>query len=228
MSNPAFTASGRLVASRRHPVDVSVSPALAHRNRLTTAFRPILAIPHLLLVGGPVALALSVLSRTNDAPRMEWGAGTGALGAVAAVCALIAWFAILFTGDYPTGLRSLATFYLRWRVRAIAYTTLLRDEYPPFGDADYPAELSIDATPEERSKLTVAFRLFLALPHVLVLWLLGFAWAAATIIAWLNILFTGRYPESLYGFAVGMLRWNTRLEAYLLLLHDTYPPFSLS
>jgi len=222
MSNPAFTApaSGRLVASRRHPVDVSVPSALAPRNRLTTAFRPILAIPHLLLVGGPVALALSVLWRTNDAPRMEWGAGTGALGAVAAVCALIAWFAILFTGEYPAGLRNLATFYLRWRVRAIAYTTLLRDEYPPFGDAEYPAELTLDPALMERNKLTVAFRLLLALPHVFVLWLLGFAWAVATILAWVNILFTGRFPASLYEFSVGMLRWNTRLEAYLLLLHD--------
>jgi len=215
-----------LTELRRHPVNVEVTPATEHRNRLTTAFRPILAIPHLLLVGGPVAFALSVVWQTSDTPRVEWGAGTGVLGAVAAVCALIAWFAILFTGEYPVGLRSLVTVYLRWRVRAIAYIALLRDEYPPFGDDEYPAQLRLDPNPANRNRLTVAFRAILALPHIIVLWLLGFAWGFATLVAWVSILFTGRYPVPLYRFAVGMLRWNARLEAYLLLLHDQYPPFS--
>jgi hypothetical protein len=48
-----------------------------------------------------------------------------------------------------------------------------------------------------------------------------------TVVAWLSILFTGQYPTRLYDFGVGVLRWGTRLEAYLLLLHDDYPPFSL-
>ena len=39
--------------------------------------------------------------------------------------------------------------------------------------------------------------------------------------------FTGDYPALLYEFAVGVLRWNTRVEAYFLLLRDEYPPFSL-
>jgi len=230
MSNVPFAASGveSLMEQRRHPVDVQVSPMTEQRNRLTTAFRPILAIPHLLLVGGPVAFALSVVWRTSDTPHVEWGAGTGVLGAVAAVCALIAWFAILFTGDYPVGLRALVMVYLRWRVRAIAYIALLRDEYPPFGDDEYPAQLRIDPSPASRNRLTVAFRVFLALPHIIVLWLLGFAWGFATLVAWVSILFTGRYPERLYRFSVGMLRWNARVEAYLLLLYDQYPPFSAS
>ena len=57
------------------------------------------------------------------------------------IVAFIAWFAILFTGEYPPGLWNLAAFYLRWRVRALAYTSLLRDEYPPFGDGEYPASV---------------------------------------------------------------------------------------
>ena len=57
--------------------------------------------------------------------------------------------------------------------------------------------------------------------------LLGFAWAITTIIAWFAILFTGEYPALLYHFATGALRWTTRVEAYLLLLTDDYPPFSL-
>jgi hypothetical protein len=57
--------------------------------------------------------------------------------------------------------------------------------------------------------------------------LLSIAWAVTTIIAWVSILINGTFPPSLYQFNRGMLRWTTRVEAYLLLLHDEYPPFSL-
>jgi hypothetical protein len=210
-----------------HPVDLHIEPALENRNRLTTAFRILLAIPHLLLVGGPIAAVLSWTWSSDRGFNYDWGAGGGVLGAVAAVCALIAWFAILFTGRYPEGLRSLVTLYLRWRVRAVAYTSLLRDEYPPFGDASYPARLEIDRPDRPRDKVTVGFRIILAIPHLLAVWVLGLVWGLVTLIAWFAILFTGRYPEALYGFAVGVFRWSTRVEAYVLLLHDEYPPFSL-
>jgi hypothetical protein len=113
-------------------------------------------------------------------------------------------------------------------VRSIAYLTLLRDEYPPFGDDDYPVSVTFSPPPMPRNKVTVAFRFFLLLPHVLVLWLLGAVWFVTTVIAWFAILATGDYPETLYRFAVGMLRWNLRVEAYALLLVDEYPPFSLT
>lgn len=209
-----------------HPVDVHVPPATENRDRLTTGFRIILAIPHLLLVGAPAAFAFSWSVGPDGSGSLEW-TGAGVLGAVAAVCALIAWFAIVFGSRYPEGLRSLATFYLRWRVRAVAYTALLRDEYPPFGDAPYPAELVLDVTDAPRDRVSVAFRIFLAIPHLLAVWVLGVAWCLSTIVAWFAILFTGSYPRGLYDFGVGVLRWNTRVEAYLLLLHDDYPPFSL-
>ena len=48
-----------------------------------------------------------------------------------------------------------------------------------------------------------------------------------SIVAWFAILFTGRYPAGLYEFAVGVLRWDMRVEAYLLLMRDEYPPFSM-
>jgi hypothetical protein len=210
-----------------HPVNVDVSPALIDRNRLTCAFRLILAIPHILLVGGPAAFAISVGWRGQNGRGIEWGAGTGVLGAVAAVIALIAWFAIVFGSQYPEGLRNLAVFYLRWRVRAVTYLTLLRDEYPPFGDGDYPAELMLTRSTTPRNRVSVAFRLILAIPQMIVVAVLSIAWAVATIVAWVSILTTGDFPLSLYPFSVGMLRWSTRVEAYLLLLHDEYPPFSL-
>ena len=214
------------VSDSLHPVDVEVTPDLTDRNRLTCAFRPILAIPHLLLVGGPAAFAISGW-RNDVIPGIRWGAGTGVLGAVAAVIALIAWFAIVFGKWYPEGLWGLAVFYLRWRVRAVAYLTLLRDEYPPFGDGQYPAGLVLTPPTTPRNRLTVAFRLILAIPQLIVVGVLSIGWAISTIIAWLSIVLTGNFPASLYRFGVGMLRWTTRVEAYLLLLHDDYPPFSL-
>ncbi|HEV8233683.1 MAG TPA: DUF4389 domain-containing protein, partial [Gemmatimonadaceae bacterium] len=78
-----------------------------------------------------------------------------------------------------------------------------------------------------RNRFTVAFRLILAIPQMIVVAILSVAWAVATIIAWVSILVNGTFPPSLYQFSRGMLRWTTRVEAYLLLLHDEYPPFSL-
>jgi hypothetical protein len=215
------------LALAMHPVDVDVVPALHDRNRVTTAFRAILAIPHILLVGTPVSFALTAGWRSSARNGVDVGAGTGALGVVAAVAALIAWFALVFGSRYPEGLQGLALFYLRWRVRAGAYLTLLRDEYPPFGDTLYGAQLVATPAMGERDRVSVAFRIVLAIPHLICVWALGIAWGITTLIAWFAILFTGSYPEPLYHFGVGVLRWSTRVEAYLLLLHDDYPPFSL-
>ena len=210
-----------------HPVGLSIEPALAERNRVTCAFRVILAIPHLVLVGGPVALALSFVF-PPDADRMEWGGGGGVLGVAALVAAAISWVAIVFTGRMPNGLWKLNAFYLRWRVRAAAYVALLRDDYPPFGDGPYPAVLDIPRREPVRDRWSVGFRILLALPHLVMVWILGVAWLLTSVVAWFAILLTGRYPQALYEFAIGVLRWSTNVEAYLLLLHDEFPPFSLS
>jgi hypothetical protein len=210
-----------------HPVWIDVEPALDQRNRLTTAFRLILAIPHLLLVGAPVAAVLSWGSGGEGGADYDWGAGGGVLGAVAAVCAVIAWFAIVFTGRHPTGLWQLVAFYMRWRVRAVSYVSLLRDDYPPFGEGPYPVMIELTEPDGPRNRVTVAFRIFLAIPHLIAIWALGIAWAVTSIIAWFAILLTGRYPEGLYRFGVGVFQWNMRVEVYLLLLRDEYPPFSL-
>ena len=208
-----------------HPVDITVSPALTGRNRLTCAFRIFLAIPHLILVGGPAAFALSWLSESKG-EHADWSAGGGVIGAVAVVSAIIAWFAILFGANFPQGLWKLSAYYMRWRVRAVAYLAMLRDEYPPFGDGEYPVTLTLEPPQEPRDRFSIFFRLIFALPHIVILWALGIAWAITSIVAWFAILFTGDYPPMLYEFAVDVFRWSTRVEAYLLLLRDEYPPFS--
>lgn len=210
-----------------HPAQVHVVPTIDNRNRLTVALRPILAIPHLILVGGPLALTLWWIGRSDPGDHLEVGSGGGLIGAAAVMVAIIAWFAIVFTRRCPDGLWRFAAYYLRWRVRAVAYFTMLRDEYPPFGDGDYPARLELAPPDATRDRVTVGFRWILVIPQLIAVWAIGIAWALASIIAWFAILFTGRYPAGLYHFAVGALRWSTRVEAYLLLLHDEYPPFEL-
>ena len=197
-----------------HRATYAVAPQEETRNRLTVGFRIILAIPHLLLVGGP---------------GYGVGAGdrTGVLGAVAGIAAFINWFIIVFTGKANKDLISLQQFYLRWRARALAYEALLRDEYPPFGDGDYPVEAEFPVVLEERNRWTVGFRFILIIPQIIVLLFVLIAWGITAIIGWFAVLFSGRYPDGLWKFGEGVMRWLLRVESYWLLLHDDYPPFSL-
>lgn len=212
------------IANATHyPVNIEVDPPTEPRNKLTVGFRVILGIPHALLVGGFVGLSFLFGYENN------YGAffSSGVLGAVAGICAFISWFAILFANQHPQGLRDLGTFYLRWKVRAMAYQALFRDEYPPFGDSEYPARLHIELAEFPRDKVSVGLRIIYAIPHLIIISLLGIAWFVTSVIAWFAILFTGEYPQGLYNFGIGVFRWQTRVEAYMLLLVDKYPPFSL-
>jgi hypothetical protein len=76
--------------------------------------------------------------------------------------------------------------------------------------------------------VSVGFRLLLGIPHYFVLFFVLCAWWVTTVIAWFAILITGQYPQGLYDFGAGALRWLIRVEAYTLLIVDEYPPFSLS
>jgi hypothetical protein len=208
-----------------YPVTVTVEPALTNRNRLTTFFRLILAIPHLILVGG---VGLGFASRGGSNGNATVGVGEGGLiGAVAVFLAIVSWFTILIAGTHIVGIRQLTTFFMRWRVRALSYFMLLEDAYPPFGDAPYPATLEVVDPAGPRDRLSVALRIFLVIPHIILLLFVVIGWSFTTIAAWFIILFTGAYPKGLYDFGVGALRWTLRVQAYLLLLVDEYPPFSL-
>lgn len=215
------------MSSNPHPVTYFVTPQLDGRNRLTCFFRLILAIPHLVLVGGPGGVALNFPFGLISSRIFVGFIGNGALSLVAAACALVSWFAIVFTGRQPKGLWDLMSYYLHWRSRGVAYAALLRDEYPPFGEGDYPVDFGVSDFPERRNRWSVALRIFYLIPHIVVLFFIGIAWAITAFLGWLAILFTGSYPESLYRFGVGYLRWSLRVEAYGLLMHDEYPPFSL-
>jgi hypothetical protein len=164
---------------------------------------------------------------------------------------VVAFFAILFTGRFPRGLFDFNVGVLRWswRVGFYSYSALGTDQYPPFTlkDApDYPARIEV-AYPESLSRGLVLVKWWLlAIPHYLVVAVFaGGAWAAwagvgnswiwssgglvglLVLFAGVVLLFTGRYPKSLYDFVLGMNRWVFRVAAYAALMTDSYPPFRL-
>jgi hypothetical protein len=159
---------------------------------------------------------------------------------------VVALFAILFTGRYPRGLFDFNVGVLRWtwRVGFYSYSALGTDEYPPFtlkDVPDYPARLEV-AYPDSLSRGLVLVKWWLlALPHYLVVGVfVGGAWATGSdwwysaglvgllvLFAGVMLLFTRRYPTSLYDFVLGMNRWVFRVVAYAALMTDTYPPFRL-
>lgn len=172
------------------------------------------------------------------------------LWAAFAVVTIIAFFAILFTTRYPRSLFEFNVGVLRWtwRVSYYGYGALGTDRYPPFtlGEApDYPATLSI-SYPEQLSRGLVLVKWWLlAIPHYLVLALIGGAmgfWGGwgddgqvpfggllplLVGIAAITLLFVGRYPRGLFDFIMGLNRWVYRVVVYAALMSDEYPPFRL-
>jgi hypothetical protein len=144
--------------------------------------------------------------------------------------AVIAWLAIVITGNMPRGLWNFSVGYMRWRTRTNAYLLLHRDEYPPFSmddDESYPARFVAGEYPASRNRLTVFLRLIWMIPIVIYAAVIGLIASILYLIMWLLIIITGSAPAGLYNFTVGALRIGTRLESYMLLITDEYPPFTM-
>lgn len=179
------------------PVLLAVVGPTAQR-RATVAIRLILAIPHL--------LALYVL------------------GIAAGIVVVIGWLGALVTGRLPRFAATYMSGYLRWCSRVGAYQLLLTDEYPPFtfADAEYPVRLGVGWG--KLNRLTVAFRIILAIPAAIVSVLVTSGLAAIVILAgWPAALITGRLPTSLHQAFAAVLRYAVRYYGYLYLLTGTYP-----
>ncbi len=140
----------------------------------------------------------------------------------------VAFFAILFTKRFPRELFDFVVNVYRWEENVTAYVSLLRDEYPPFSweRGRYPVTYEVEY-PEELSRWLIFIKWLLAIPHVIILFFLGIGAMLALMVAWFAILFTKKFPESLFRFVVGVNRWQLRVNAYSGLLRDEYPPFSM-
>ena len=147
---------------------------------------------------------------------------------VAEILTFLAWFRVLFTGRYPKSFFEFTSGTLRWQANVYAYLWLLRDEYPPFSwePGEYSVTLTIPPA-ERQSRFRLFIRIFAVIPNLIALEFVLFAAFFTTFIAWWAILFTARYPRALFRFAVGALRWHERMTAYLFLLRDEYPPYSV-
>ncbi len=150
------------------------------------------------------------------------------------VVGIISWFAIVITGSLPEGLANIQMMYVRYEMRTYTFVLFMREEYPPFAfnttasDGGEDSQVRVDFRPQltERNRLTVAFRIILVIPHLVVLAVLGFAAALVTFIALFAVLFTGRWPAGMRSFVLNVYRWYLRVSTYFLLVTDQYPPFA--
>jgi hypothetical protein len=169
------------------------------RSRLTVFFRLFLVIPHVIVLA---FYAIGVF-----------------------FAEIIAWFAALFTGRVPLSLHDFIDGYLRYSTRVLAYAHILADPFPPFGSGgSYPVDVEVDP-PVSQNRLTVFFRGLLALPCLIVLYPLQIALNLVAIGNWFVALVTGGVPGGLQSLGMFCLRFQTRTNAYLLLLTPRYPAF---
>ncbi len=137
---------------------------------------------------------------------------------------------LLFRRKYPRWWYDWNLALARFVYRISSYFLLLRDEYPSTDEEQaVHLEITYPNAETELSRWLPLVKWFLAIPHYVVLFFLAIAAVICAIFAWFAILFTGRYPRSLFDFVVGFQRWVLRVTAYaLLLVTDKYPPFRLS
>ena len=203
-----------------YPVQFSVDYQESS-NRLSVLPRILLAIPILVVfavIGGAIDTGDPEL---NEALMPLYAGGFLLIGPL---------LMILFRKKYPRWWFDWNLELSRFTSRVTAFLLLLRDEYPST-DEEQSVHLQIEYPNAETdlNRILPIFKWLLAIPHYIALTVLGVLTLLVTILAWLLILLTGRYPQGLFEFVVGVLRWGTRVGAYAFLLTtDRYPPFSLS
>jgi hypothetical protein len=184
-----------------YPVSFEVE-YVEQRNRLTALFRLILVIP--------LAIWLWVYSL------------------LASIVIVIAWFVILITARYPDALFEFVAGFNRAVARVTAYAALLCDPYTPFSgapDPAYPVRMDFVGPLEHYSRLKTLFRALLAIPIVILRYVMNLLLEVGAVAAWVVIVITGKLPRGLFDVMVLANSYVARSDAYLFLLTETYPPF---
>jgi hypothetical protein len=153
------------------------------------------------------------------------------LGIASGFLWFVSFFTVLFTRRNP--FLAFQAMVLRYQWRVFSYAYWMRNEYPPFDytttardDGIDPATVDVE-DPIEMNRWLVLVKWLLAIPHLIALLFLHIAVAVVLLVTFFAVLFTGKWPEGMRDFVVGVMRWHTRVNAYVLFLTDVYPPFSL-
>jgi hypothetical protein len=183
----------------RHPIGLIVTDDL-RRSRLTVFFRLLLVIPHVIwlyLWSIPVVFTV-----------------------------LFSWFAALFTGRVPAGLHDFNAGFLRYSTRVTGYLFLLADPWPPFSSSEpYPIDVRVDPAAEQ-SRLTVLFRILLAIPALILVYVFRAVNQIVAFLAWFYCLALGQMNEGMRNISAWLLRYEVQTYAYVMLLTGRYPSLS--
>ncbi|MGB0873229.1 MAG: DUF4389 domain-containing protein [Solirubrobacterales bacterium] len=207
-------------AADDYPTDIQIDFPDRELNRTTTFFRLFTVIP--------IAIILSAI---GGAFYAYGGDGAGASGATAGgLLVLPTALMIIFREKYPRWWFDFNYQLLAFMNRVGAYFLLLSDRYPST-DTDQYVHLRLEYpnVDTDLNRFMPLVKWLLAIPHYVALFFLGIGVFFATVFAWFAILFTGRYPQDIFDFVVGYIRWYNRVVAYVAVLTtDKYPPFRLS
>ena len=201
-----------------YPVQLDVDFPARPLDRWTTAFRLIAAIPILILLG---LLSSQAIQDSHDT--------TTTIASGVGILFLPILLMLVFRRKYPRWWFDWNVNFLSFSNRVWAYLALLDDRYPST-DEDQAVHLNVPY-PDARqlNRWLPLVKWLLVIPHYIVLFFLWIGAVFAVVLAWFAIIFTGRYPEGLFRYVVGVLRWSNRVNSYaFLLVTDQYPPFQLS
>jgi hypothetical protein len=204
-----------------YPVAYSVDYPDRDLNRVSTAFRSFAVIPIAIVLG-----TIGGYTGTWDTGATE--TTTVAIGGTGLLF-LPPLLMILFRQKYPRWWFDFNRELLRFSNRVGIYVALMDDRYPST-DAEQSVHLEFAYPDAERelNRWLPLVKWLLAIPHYVVLFFLYVGAIVVVILAWFAILFTGRYPRSMFDYVEGVIRWHNRVIAYAyILVTDAYPPFRL-
>jgi uncharacterized protein DUF4389 len=216
-----------------------VIPERSPQRRWAIFLRLILALPPLWLAGtlmggtsgegvlGNIGRAIADTGNNNTY-------NTAGGGVVLGVTAVLAWFYCVFRGRNSQGLRDLAVYAIGYGSQVYAYFALLTERYPdstpalakPLPAPKHPVRATlIDEEDRRRSRLTVFFRLLLAVPHLVWLYLWGILATLVAIVNWFAVLFTGRAPGWAHSFLSQYIRYEAHVGAFISITANPFPGF---
>jgi uncharacterized protein DUF4389 len=168
------------------------------RNRLTVAFRILLAIPHLIV-------------------SQVWGY-------LAQILGVVQWFIAVFTGQRNDGIWNMQRQWLDYNSRVTGYVGLLYDPYPAFGTdpGSVPVVTGIEME-AAANRLTVGLRFLWMIPAVILGMIIGIGAFFVAIVSWFAIVITGTHPRGMWDFLHRAMKYTQQVQAYTLLMTDTYP-----